>query len=91
MLGLLGRTALAREQVGLALGGQYSFAFSEFIMRPQATFRPGDAWELGVGASVLAGGPPTPGSLREALAHRGGPGSYWGDTDAVTASLKWIR
>lgn len=90
-LGLVARTALARERVGLAVGGQYSTAFGELIVRPEATFRASDAVEVGLGAAVLTGGPPTPTSLRGALAHAGGPGSYWGDTDAVTASLKWIR
>jgi hypothetical protein len=90
-LGLVARTALARERVGLLVGGQFSTAFGELILRPEATFRASDAVEVGVGAAVLTGGPDTPTSLRAALAHRGGPGSYWGDTDAVTASLKWIR
>jgi hypothetical protein len=90
-LGLVVRTALARERVALAVGGQYSTAFRELIVRPEATFRASDAVEVGLGAVVLTGGPDAPNSLPAALAHRGGPGSYWGDTDAVTASLKWIR
>ncbi|MEC7946845.1 MAG: hypothetical protein VX265_04710, partial [Myxococcota bacterium] len=89
--GLVMRTALARERLGLTVGGQYSTAFQEFIIRPEATFRTSDTLEVGLGAVVLAGGPDAPGTLRAALAHAGGPGSYWGDTDAVTASLKWIR
>jgi len=91
MLGFLARTALVRERVGLAVGAQYSTAFSELIARPECTFRASDTLELGLGAALLAGGPPAPDSLRGALGHLGGPGSYWGDTDAVTASLKWIR
>lgn len=89
--GLVMRTALARERLGLTVGGQYSTAFQEFIVSPEATFRTSDSLEMGLGAVVLAGGPAAPGTLRAALAHAGGPASYWGDTDAVTASLKWIR
>lgn len=91
MVGVVAQTSLARDRVGLAVGAQYSTVFSELIVRPEGSFRATDTLELALGAAVLAGGPPAPESLREALRHPGGPGSYWGDTDAVTASLKWIR
>lgn len=90
-IGLLARASVARERVELTAGGLYSVAFGEFIVRPGVAWRVSDAVRVSTGAVVLTGGPDTPTTLLEALSHDGGPASYWGDTDAVTATVEWIR
>jgi hypothetical protein len=90
-IGILARHAVARERVELTAGALYSVAFGELVARPGVAWRVSDAVRLSTTAVVLTGGPPAPTTLLEALAHAGGPASYWGDTDAVTATVEWIR
>jgi hypothetical protein len=91
VLGLLARTALARERVSLTLGGQLDLAFLEAVIRPEVRWRINDAVALSLGGAVLTGGPAAPTTFQEAMAHTGGPASYWGDADAASATLEWIQ
>lgn len=83
---------LLSERLGLLVAGVYAASFQEHLIRAGASWRLSDAFEVALGGVALGGGPaPAPATLDQALAWSGGPFSYWGDNDAATLSVAWIR
>ncbi len=82
---------LAAERLDLRLGGVLDTSFMEYMVRPTASWRATDGLALEVGAVVLGGRTAPPRGFGEAAQWSGGPLGYWGDNDAWTAALRWIR
>ena len=95
------------DQVWLALAGQFEaldqrlrirplvlhdLHHSEWIIRPTASWRPIDAWELELGALLLGGGGRAGAATwGDAMAWSGGMASYAGDADCLTLAVRWIQ
>jgi len=89
-LALGARLSLLGDRLRLAPGVLADPLRGEGLGRIEASWRVDDSVELGLGGLLLLG-PPPPRTFREAMAWTGGPFGYWGDNDAVTARVTWIR
>ncbi len=90
-LATTGRFSLARDKVRLAYTGAFDVTFGDWMVRPTATWRPTDPLEITLGALLIDGPVKPPGDLLDAVTYSGGPGSYFGQNDAVTFAVAWIR
>lgn len=89
-LALGARLSLLADRLRVVPGGVVDVLRAEALGRIEASWRVDDAVELGVGGLVLLG-PAPPLTFQEAMSWTGGPFGYWGDNDAVTAHVTWIR
>ncbi|MFT4623262.1 MAG: hypothetical protein ACI8PZ_001918 [Myxococcota bacterium] len=90
-LATTGRFTVARDKVRLAYVAAYDLSFGDYMVRPTVTWRPTDPLELTLGAMLLGGPVEAPDGLMDAVTYSGGPGSYFGQNDAVTFAVGWIR
>ena len=85
------RVTAAQERLKIQLGGGYDVTLSEYMLRPTVSYHLSDHWEVVGGAALLGGKTPPPKTLEDALAYRGGPGSYFSQNDVATFAVSWIH
>ncbi len=85
------RAGLLAERLTIQVGGAYDLSFSELILRPAASYRLTDAFQLELGAVILEGfATDAPRSLIDAITYEGGPASFWSQNDSLTFGFSWI-